>query len=127
MYVLEKKVERVNWERVKSKGQGLWNGMTPVLIDGSLAELQLHYRSVNTPAPMSGHHRRNHHTRRNCQSQGECGQKCGCVSFKFFNSQCYLFALFISYITKSEIAVGHGKTGSNMEQKAEMAFKLMDR
>jgi len=31
------------------------------------------------------------------------------------------------YITKSEIAVGQGKTGTNMEQKAEMAFKLMDR
>jgi len=31
------------------------------------------------------------------------------------------------YITKSEIAVGQGKTGTNMEQKADMAFKLMDR
>merc|ERR1712050_596813 len=30
------------------------------------------------------------------------------------------------YITKSEISVGQGKAG-NMEQKAEMAFKLMDR
>merc|ERR1712179_184732 len=31
------------------------------------------------------------------------------------------------YITKSEIAVGQGKAGTNMVQKAEMAFKLMDR
>jgi len=33
------------------------------------------------------------------------------------------------YITRSEIAVGHGGKvgGTSMEQKAEMAFKLMDR
>eukprot|EP00090_Calanus_glacialis_P012501 TRINITY_DN21083_c0_g1_i2.p1 TRINITY_DN21083_c0_g1~~TRINITY_DN21083_c0_g1_i2.p1 ORF type:complete len:161 (-),score=57.30 TRINITY_DN21083_c0_g1_i2:469-951(-) len=31
------------------------------------------------------------------------------------------------YITKSEIVVGQSKVGTSMEQKAEMAFKLMDR
>ena len=37
--------------------------------------------------------------------------------------------MFISfrYITRSEFVVGQGKVGTTMEQKAEMAFKLMDR
>ena len=38
-----------------------------------------------------------------------------------------LLCIFPRYITKSEIAVGQGKAGTNMLQKAEMAFKLMDR
>ena len=41
----------------------------------------------------------------------------------------HLEVLFISfrYITRSEFVVGQGKVGTTMEQKAEMAFKLMDR
>merc|ERR1719310_1310367 len=31
------------------------------------------------------------------------------------------------YVTKSDISGGTAKTGASMEQKAEMAFKLMDR